>query len=158
MTIRPTHGGNRNWAAQFAHCRPDQILDFSASINPLGPPQSVLHAIQANLHRLIAYPDPSYGELRSALATFHDLPPDWIMVGNGAAELLTWIGRELATLPCTYGLAPGFADYGRAIASFNGKFIPLTLDLDALLHNSGDLTNSWACCPELANGIAPSSN
>ncbi|NEQ97694.1 MAG: threonine-phosphate decarboxylase [Cyanothece sp. SIO2G6] len=150
---RPTHGGNRNWAAQLANCDPDQILDFSASINPLGPPQSVLQAIQTNLHRVTAYPDPSYGELQSALATFHDIPMDWIMVGNGAAELLTWVGRELAALPQTYVLAPGFADYHRAITAFNGKLSPLALDLDRLSRCSETVTD-WVCCPELVTAIA----
>lgn len=154
LADRPTHGGNRTWAAQLAHCPPDQLLDFSASINPLGPPPSVLTAIQTNLHRLTSYPDPAYGALRSALATFHQVPMEWVMVGNGAAELLTWIGRELAALPCTYVLTPGFADYGRAIASFNGNIKPLPLNLDALLHSSGEIRD-WSCCPAFQTAIAP---
>lgn len=157
---RPTHGGNRNWAAQLAHCDPSDILDFSASINPLGTPESVLTAIQTNLHLLNAYPDPSYGTLRATLSQFHGVPEDWILPGNGAAELLTWIGRELAELPCTYLMAPGFADYHRAIASFNGKTQLLQLNLDALLKQASSNeqlpspVNHWGCCPELEQAIA----
>ncbi len=33
------HGGNLAWAAALAGCSPSAILDFSASINPLGPTQ-----------------------------------------------------------------------------------------------------------------------
>ncbi len=46
---RPTHGGNRQWAASLAGIEQEQILDFSASINPLGPPQSAIAAIQSHL-------------------------------------------------------------------------------------------------------------
>ncbi|NEQ51751.1 MAG: threonine-phosphate decarboxylase [Leptolyngbya sp. SIO3F4] len=128
-SYRPTHGGNRNWAAQIANCKPEEILDFSASINPLGPPQSVLMALTENLQNLTAYPDPSYTQLRSALSNFHNLPIEWILPGNGAAELLTWIGRELAQLGATYLVTPAFADYQRSLDTFNAKFIPVPMDL-----------------------------
>ncbi|WP_017662080.1 threonine-phosphate decarboxylase CobD [Baaleninema simplex] len=126
---RPTHGGNRNWAAQYANCKPEDILDFSASINPLGPPQSVLTAISTHLDRLTAYPDPSYDRLRAALSDFHNLPADWILPGNGAAELLTWIGRELARLDTVYLVTPAFADYHRSLAAFNAKVVAQPMDL-----------------------------
>ena len=132
MTVRPTHGGNRNWAAQLANCNPEEILDFSASINPLGPPPSVLTALAEQLQTLTAYPDPNYTQLRSALSDFHQLPMDWILPGNGAAELLTWIGRELAQLEATYLVTPAFADYPRALKAFKARVIPVPMTLDAL--------------------------
>ncbi|EKU96301.1 L-threonine O-3-phosphate decarboxylase [Leptolyngbya sp. PCC 7375] len=118
---RPTHGGNRNWAAQYAQCEPEAIVDFSASINPLGPPPSVLTALTDSLHSLKAYPDPNYDRLRSTLSDFHGLPMDWILPGNGAAELLTWIGRELAQLDTVHLVTPTFADYQRALTAFDAK-------------------------------------
>jgi len=128
---RPAHGGNLAWAAAIAGCPPDEILDFSASINPLGPPASAIAAIQANLIPLLrAYPDPSYTALRAALGKFHHLDPDWILPGNGAAELLTWSARELATLSATYLPVPAFGDYRRSLAAFGAKIIPLPLPLE----------------------------
>jgi len=131
-SYRPIHGGNRNWAAQIANCKPEEILDFSASINPLGPPQSVLMALTEHLQNLTAYPDPSYTQLRSALSAFHNLPMDWILPGNGAAELLTWVGRELAQLEATYLATPAFADYQRSLNAFNAKVIPMPMDLETV--------------------------
>ncbi|MDY7016246.1 MAG: threonine-phosphate decarboxylase, partial [Cyanobacteriota bacterium] len=93
---RPIHGGNLAWASVLAGCPPEVILDFSASINPLGPPASAIAAIERELGAVRAYPDPDYFQLRSALAQYHSLDPDWILPGNGAAELLTWAGWELA--------------------------------------------------------------
>ncbi|MGA1625499.1 MAG: threonine-phosphate decarboxylase, partial [Prochlorothrix sp.] len=54
---RPLHGGNLAWAAAQADCAMGEILDFSASINPLGPPLSAIHSLQAALHQIHAYPD-----------------------------------------------------------------------------------------------------
>ncbi len=116
---RPSHGGNLVWAASLAHCSPDVILDFSASINPLGPPASAIAALQAAVGDLNAYPDPTYSQLCRAIGDFHQIPPDWILPGNGSAELLTWACRELAELDVTYLLTPAFSDYRRALQAFS---------------------------------------
>ncbi|MCU0571226.1 MAG: threonine-phosphate decarboxylase CobD [Oculatellaceae cyanobacterium Prado106] len=115
----PRHGGNLAWAATLAGCSPQEILDFSASINPLGPPASAIAAIQANWDSLIHYPDPNYQVLRQTLGSHHDCPPDWILPGNGSAELLTWACRELAELPTTVLMTPAFGDYRRALKAFD---------------------------------------
>lgn len=131
MVLRhPTHGGNLEWASELAGCLPCDLLDFSASINPLGLPQSAIAAITDTLPTLTAYPDPSYRRLRRAIAQHHDLDPDWILPGNGAAELITWAGRDLAEQDLTLLFAPAFADYGRALQTFAAtyQFLPSIVD------------------------------
>lgn len=118
---RPTHGGNLNWAANIAGCQPQEILDFSASINPLGPPHSALYAIDNAFDTLTAYPDPNYTGLRQAIADFHQLDREWILPGNGAAELLTWAGLDLSKTSQTLLPVPAFADYRRALQTFQVK-------------------------------------
>lgn len=114
--LRPVHGGNLAWAAEIAGCSPAALVDFSASINPLGPPASVLAAIQGAIPSLRHYPDPTYTSLRHALGDYHHLPPDWVLPGNGAAELITWAARDIASQdnPTVYLPTPAFNDYQRA--------------------------------------------
>ena len=119
------------WAAAIAGCPPEAILDFSASISPLGPPKSAIAAIKADLGNLSSYPDPNYWELRTALGQMHGLPPEWILPGNGSAELLTWAGWDLAKLAATYLVTPAFGDYWRALRTFNAKVQPYPLCLEA---------------------------
>ncbi|MEM7578524.1 MAG: threonine-phosphate decarboxylase CobD [Cyanobacteria bacterium P01_A01_bin.80] len=126
---QPRHGGNLAWAAAVAGCPPNTILDFSASINPLGPPDSTLAAIQSELGNIRHYPDPNYGELKQALARFHKLPSEWIMPGNGSAELLTWAGRELSQVAATVLPTPTFGDYYRALGAFNAKVLEFPMSL-----------------------------
>ncbi|MEQ9549106.1 MAG: threonine-phosphate decarboxylase CobD [Coleofasciculus sp. G3-WIS-01] len=119
---RPIHGGNLAWAAARAGCSPSLILDFSASINPLGPPKCAIAAIESHLDKLVAYPEPDYYPLRVALSQLHPtLNPDWILPGNGSAELLTWAARELSQLAETIILTPAFSDYQRALRAFNAR-------------------------------------
>ncbi|MEH2208895.1 MAG: threonine-phosphate decarboxylase CobD [Nostoc sp.] len=124
---QPAHGGNLAWAAALAGCPPDAILDFSASISPLGPPNSALAAIKSQIGNLKHYPDPNYSELRLALSHFHHLPSEWILPGNGSAELLTLIGRELAQLAATILITPAFGDYYRTLSAYNANVLECPL-------------------------------
>jgi L-threonine-O-3-phosphate decarboxylase len=130
------HGGNINKAAALAGCPPSAIIDFSASISPLGPPRSVLAAIESQLPNLRHYPDPDYRELRSALGQFHQLPSEWILPGNGSAELLTLVGKELAELAAVNLITPAFGDYYRCLlAHHNVKVLEFPISLDRQEHN-----------------------
>lgn len=128
---RPVHGGNLAWAATLAGCPPDAILDFSASINPLGPPASALDAIQAAFPALRAYPDPGYTRLCDRLSQWHGISPEWVLPGNGSAELLTWACRELAEQPATVLVTPAFGDYGRALRSAGAIVHPWPMEMEA---------------------------
>ncbi len=128
---RPQHGGNLHWAASIAGCPVSALIDFSASINPLGTPQSAIAAIVNHTNQLTAYPDPEYTELRSHLAQHHQIDPAFILPGNGSAELLTWAGRELAQQKFTYLITPAFSDYQRALNAFGGKILPCPLSLSS---------------------------
>jgi L-threonine-O-3-phosphate decarboxylase len=133
--LRPQHGGNLAWAAALAGCRSEEILDFSASINPLGPPSSVLSAIEQHLGDICSYPDPNSTALCQRLGQFHQVPADWILVGNGAAELLTWACRSLSTLDQTYLLTPAFSDYLRALQAFQANICTYPISVET----QGDL-------------------
>ncbi|MCU0550162.1 MAG: threonine-phosphate decarboxylase CobD [Leptolyngbya sp. Prado105] len=139
---RPAHGGNLSWAAGLVGCSPSAILDFSASINPLGTPRSAIDAIQAALPLLRDYPDPNYQQVRSMLAQIHQLSPDWILPGNGSAELLTWACWDLAELSDTVLLVPAFGDYFRALKTFGAAITPCSIDETSLEGHAGLLLNN----------------
>ncbi len=125
------HGGNRQAVARRLGCRPDQLLDASASLVPFGPPPALLRSLRRRgaVAALRDYPDRSYGELRDAIAALHGLDPAWVLPGNGAAELFTWAARDAAAAGVSLLPAPGFADYGRALACWGALARPLPLPL-----------------------------
>ncbi len=84
----------------------------------------------AALGQLRHYPDPSYAELRRALAEHHGVPMDWVLPGNGAAELLTWAARDVAASDGCHLLTPAFGDYGRSLAAFDVPIRPWPLPLE----------------------------
>ena len=78
-----THGGDWALFQEQYHRMP---LDFSANISPLGTPGGVRRAIENTA--VDRYPDPLCRTLRAALAQKEALPAEYILCGNGAAELI----------------------------------------------------------------------
>jgi threonine-phosphate decarboxylase len=115
-----THGGRVYESARRWGIAPEDVIDFSANINPLGPPSGVLAAIEKGLApvSLRFYPD-SHAFV-SALAEKHGVAPDEIVVGPGAAALIFAALR--ASLPATaLVMEPGFDEYFRACAAVEAE-------------------------------------
>ncbi|MGO9377581.1 MAG: threonine-phosphate decarboxylase CobD [Dissulfurispiraceae bacterium] len=107
------HGGDVYAAARQLRIPEDSIIDFSASINPLGTPASVMSVLRRHLKRLRHYPDPSATGLVQEIAKSTGLDPRMILCGNGSTELIYLVARafrpERVLIP-----APAFAEYERA--------------------------------------------
>src|SRR5512141_928266 len=93
MGMNFQHGGNVFAVARQLGVAPEEILDFSASINPLGPPPGVREAVAAAFDRLVHYPDSDCTELAAALARHHGVDPGNVCVANGSTELIFLLPR-----------------------------------------------------------------
>ena len=104
------HGGD--WAGFKARYGAEP-LDFSANVSPLGLPPGVRAAL-ADPVAAQRYPDPLCRSLRAALGQYFSLPAQWVLCGNGAADLI-W--RLALVLRPQKGLvtAPSFAEYEAAL-------------------------------------------
>lgn len=89
------HGGNIYRAAEETGLPESRIIDFSASINPLGVPKSVVSAIAKSFRYLFNYPDPDAEELKQRLSKYHRISKDSILCGNGSTELIYLVARAL---------------------------------------------------------------
>lgn len=109
-----THGGD------IYSCREEfpalAVQDFSANINPLGLPEGVRRALENCADACTHYPDPHCRALRAAIARFEDVPADWVLCTNGAADLISRIAWGLRPKTALL-LAPTFAEYERTLAA-----------------------------------------
>lgn len=112
--MQELHGGNIYRLAEKLGLDEGKILDFSASINPLGVPKSVISDIKDSLKYLHNYPDPDTKQLRLWIAKHLNISPQSVVCGNGSTELIYLIVRALrperVLLP-----APTFSEYERAV-------------------------------------------
>lgn len=107
------HGGNLNAASIKYGLAPADFIDFSANLNPLGPPAPLLRHLKTCLNRIDRYPDPRSETLRDALSKEHKLSPENLIITNGSAELfylIFWALKPRRTLIPV----PSFSDYFRA--------------------------------------------
>ncbi len=107
------HGGNISELADSAGLDEDDILDFSANINPLGPPEWLRPTISRTVEKVRHYPDPDSTQLVDAIAAHHDIPGENIVVGNGTSQLIFTLCRAAG---CSRAIipVPCYVDYARA--------------------------------------------
>jgi threonine-phosphate decarboxylase len=128
---RFTHGGDVFRVARELGLPPSAILDFSASINPLGMPQGVRQAALAALEQSVHYPEPDAASLTAALADHLGLPADNILPGTGSTELLYHSARVLRPRRALL-VTPAFSEYERAL-----QLIGTEIDFFALSPEDG---------------------
>lgn len=140
----------------------EDLLDFSANINPAGMPASLKHALLNNFAVAERYPDPEYQQLHQALAAHHQVPADWILAGNGETESIFTLVKGL--LPRRVMLVtPGFAEYRRALQLSGCDIVDYALReedgwqitgaiLDAL---TGGVDCLFLCTPNNPTGLLP---
>ncbi len=137
------HGGRVRALAEAAGRAPEDILDFSANMNPIGPPEWLRVEIGAAVSSLVHYPDPDCAGLVQAASERYGLPTARFAAGNGSSELLFALPRVCGlTRAALFG--PGYVDYeaacrraGMDVAvhdlSPERDFVPNAADFDALL-------------------------
>lgn len=104
---RYQHGGNI-WD------KPEPLAwhDFSANINPWGPPPAMLNAISLALPAINRYPDPQACAATTKVAAYLQVPPQNLLLTNGGLaglELLVNHLRPAAAAICQ----PTFVEYER---------------------------------------------
>lgn len=126
MNIPIQHGGNPSAIRRRLGLGDAPLLDFSASLNPLGPPPKSLEAARSAIDRVDVYPEPGGPKLVERLAEFHQVPADRIVIGAGTTELIGLIGQSLRevlafhaqalgdpTKPLSHLIEPTYAEYRR---------------------------------------------
>ncbi len=122
--------------------KPEDVLDFSASVSPVGAPEGVWEAL--NRVDLAAYPDPQCLLLResisehlsshqSYIAETGRVSPSRILVGNGSTEIIHLLARaylspsRIGTANTAFILTPTYGEYvgacglmGASITCLNG--------------------------------------
>lgn len=131
------HGGRLWDVARERGLEPSALLDFSANLNPLGPPEGVRALLrEAGPGLLAAYPDEDAPRLRAWLCARHGAEDRTLVLGAGGAALLFLALRALAPRRVLVPI-PCFREQPRALAACGAELVPhplrdLHLDLEAL--------------------------
>ena len=119
----------------------DGWIKLNTNENPYPPSPRVEEAIRSEIENIPLYPNPQSMPLREAIALFHDLAVDQVIVGNGSDDILNLLvrcfsgpARPAGTMDPEYSLYPVLSGlqnaplitipYGRA----------MELDREKILH------------------------
>ncbi|MEK6759922.1 MAG: threonine-phosphate decarboxylase CobD [Deltaproteobacteria bacterium] len=116
--MKDVHGGNIWEASARAGLALDEIIDFSASINPLGIARSAADAVKSGLSLTGPYPDPDSKALVAAISEGHGVEVPHILAGNGSTEFIFLLPRILKPKKALIA-EPAFSEY-RAALSLGG--------------------------------------
>lgn len=109
------HGGDIFAAARELNLGWEDILDFSANVNPLGPPPGLKRHLFNNFRLVESYPDPFALGWRTELAARHNLLPGQVLTGNGTTSLIYLLVRVLCPKNPVI-VSPAFGEYEQALA------------------------------------------
>jgi len=111
--MTPSHGGLNYSELLKQNIRPQDVKDFSVSINPAPLPESVRQVI--NQVPLDRYPDSQSTELREALSRKFKIPPESFFVCNGTSQAVYLLSQALLRGGQFWAQAgPTYSEYGDA--------------------------------------------
>jgi len=124
-----SHGGNLRALGLESGRDPGAILDFSANLNPLGPPSWLRAAVERGLAKVAAYPDPDAMSAREAASRRFGLSPSRFLFADGADSIILALPRALGATR-VLAFVPGYSGYARAVSRSGAAFCPVRLDPD----------------------------
>lgn len=112
-----------------------QVLDFCYLVNPYFPPEKLVQELQSNFKTLLTqYPSGAAEQSLLAGKIFNILPEN-VVVGNGAAELISSLGKLIeGTVAIPY---PTFNEYPERFAGV--KTVPVEIDKDTFNYSTKDI-------------------
>ncbi|MBF0705336.1 threonine-phosphate decarboxylase [Alkalihalobacillus hwajinpoensis] len=156
----PSHGSNPHYLYDsLSIAQPEETLDFSANLNPFGPPKALIEKWPDAFNLITTYPDPHASSLTKKLAAMHDTEESHVLVGNGGAELITLVGRFLFHKRVCI-VQPAFSEYEEACRSAGCEITyhmleeGWRLDPNPLIEIMNHLDAIFLCTPNNPTGVS----
>ncbi len=122
------------------------ILDFSASLNPVGMPYEIVDAVMRSARECSPYPDPQMRRLMEAASGRLNVPAEYLVFGNGASDLIYRICLGLRPKRALIE-EPAFSEYEKGLElagceifhHFQTKENGFETDTDSLIRSITDI-------------------
>jgi threonine-phosphate decarboxylase len=159
MKFTPLHGGQLHQIADNFGIPVSELVDFSANINPGGPPPAVLSCLREAINNpsiIINYPDLDEFDLRRCIAKYVGIRPENIAIANGFVPLLDVALRVVAIRTCLVPV-PAFVEYRWRLEQARIEMTPHILEADSGFQcHADDLFKKFHDAILLANPQNPS--
>jgi len=124
----PNHGGQPETIKKLLHMKEDKsLIDFSANLNPMGPPTWLSDALHQQYETITRYPDPTYSKASAAIAEHEGIDQDMVLVTNGGAEAIFLVAKYFEKGKALIA-HPTFLEYERACTHYHIDVEDLIVD------------------------------
>lgn len=139
----------------------EKVVKLASNENPFGTSPKVKEALQAAVTDLEYYPDGGAKDLKAAIAAFHQLPTEQILVGAGLDDVIQIISRAVLNAGDEIIVAdPTFSQYELHAVVEGAKVVKIPvndqtgeMDLNAMLQAITPKTKIiWLCNPNNPTG------
>jgi threonine-phosphate decarboxylase len=147
MGFGPLHGGQLHQIADHFGIPLFELVDFSANINPDGPPPAVLSCLREAIDgpsTISNYPDLDEFDLRRCIAKYVGIRPENIAIANGFVPLLDATLRTMSIRSCLVPV-PAFVEYRRTLERSRVEMVAHILEADSDFSFQADDLFSKSC-------------
>ncbi|MDD6551402.1 MAG: histidinol-phosphate transaminase [Lachnospiraceae bacterium] len=125
------HGSDLELIEKMYGIKKEEIISFSANVNPLGISPKLSEDLSKHIHCIEAYPDRDYADLKKSIAAYASCDEKNIIVGNGSTELISLFIQVTAPKKALI-LGPTYSEYEREITLNGGRtsYYPLREEND----------------------------
>lgn len=133
------HGSDIEKIAAMYDVDIQEVVNYSANVNPLGLSNRLVEALAQNVSVIETYPDRDYTSLREHIGAYCGIDTQHVMVGNGSTELIALFIQSTRPNRALI-IGPTYSEYEREISMNGGTavYFPLSqedafsLDLELL--------------------------
>ena len=116
------HGSDLEKIEKIYNIKKEDIVSFSANVNPLGISSKLRNGIASKIDCITSYPDRDYVSLRQQIAAYCETEVENIIVGNGSTELIS-LFIQIKHPKKALVLGPTYSEYEREISLGGGSTI-----------------------------------
>ncbi|WP_025785558.1 bifunctional adenosylcobinamide kinase/adenosylcobinamide-phosphate guanylyltransferase [Sporosarcina sp. D27] len=159
----PNHGANPHKLYEILNLeQPAKMLDFSENCNSAGPPEAIQIGWNELLPKISRYPDPNGEPFRTAVADFHGIGIEQLVLGNGAAEILSLIANRYRGKRAII-VHPTFSEYEATLTAAGASITHVqaseengfALPIDELIIAMETADVLYICTPNNPTGFLP---
>lgn len=114
------HGSDLEKIEQVYGIKKEDIISFSANVNPLGVSFRLRETLANHLDAITTYPDREYTSLRKCIANYVSTDYNNVLVGNGSSELIS-LFIQLNHPKKALIVGPTYSEYEREVSLGGGR-------------------------------------
>jgi len=114
------HGSDLEKIEQVYGIKKEDIVSFSANVNPLGISFRLRETLTSHIDAITTYPDREYTSLRKCIAEYVDTDYQNIVVGNGSTELIS-LFIQITHPKKALIVGPTYSEYEREVSMGGGR-------------------------------------